>query len=106
MKITRKKSKLFTKDIQSHTMNFAAIIQNSSRAAIDNISIASKRLISSCMSPTVNCLSDNDAQFLTIINITTKLNSRPLKQRSRRVSNETIAQVLHLLENEMWEYKL
>jgi hypothetical protein len=56
-------------------MNFATRIQKSSSTAIDNIFIDNTRLRSSCTSPTVNGLSNHDAQFLTAKNITTKVNS-------------------------------
>jgi hypothetical protein len=106
MKTARKTSKLFTKDIQfvTHTVNFATRIKNSLRTAIGNIFIDSTRLSSSCTFPIVNGLSDNDAQFLTVSNITTKVNVIPLKQRTRKINDdETIAQFQHLLENKMWE---
>jgi exonuclease III len=56
----------------SHTVNFATRIQNYSSTVIDNIFKDSIRLSSSCTSPIVNGLSDHDAQFLTINNITIK----------------------------------
>jgi hypothetical protein len=64
------------------TVNFATRIQNSSSIAMDNIFIDSTRLNSSCTSPTVNGLSDHDAQLHTVNNITTKVNLIPLKQRT------------------------
>jgi hypothetical protein len=64
--------------------------------------IDSARLCSSCISPTVNGLSDYDAQFLTVSNIISEVNSTPLKQKTRKINNETIAHFQHLLECEMW----
>jgi hypothetical protein len=72
-------------------MNFATGVQNSSSTAIGNIFIDIMRLSSSCTSSTVNGISDCDAQFLTINNLTTKVKFTPLKQRTRKI-NETIAQ--------------
>jgi hypothetical protein len=85
-------------------MNFATRIQNSWSTAIDNTFIDNARLSSSCTSPVVNGLSEHDAQLLTISNITTKVNVILLKQRIRKINNETIAQFKCLLENEMWEH--
>jgi hypothetical protein len=42
--------------------------------------------------------------LLAVNNITIKVNGMPLKLRTRRINNETIAQFQHLLENEMWEH--
>jgi hypothetical protein len=58
---------------------------------------------SSCTSPLVNRISGHDAQFLTVNSITIKVNLIPLKQWTRKINNETVAQFQHLLENEMWE---
>jgi hypothetical protein len=41
--------------------------------------------------------------FVTISSITTEFNLTPLKERIRKINNETTAQFLRLLENEMWE---
>jgi hypothetical protein len=41
--------------------------------------------------------------FLQQSNITTEVNLTPLKQRTRKINNETIAYFLHLLESETWE---
>jgi hypothetical protein len=60
-------------------------------------------LSSSCTPPTVNSLSDPDTQFLTVNNITIKVNLMPLKQRTRKINNVTIVQFQHLLQNERWE---
>jgi hypothetical protein len=69
----------------SHTINFATRVQNSSSTAIDNIFIG---------------LSDHDVQFLTVSNIATEVNLTPLKWRTRKINNETIAQFQSLLEDE------
>jgi hypothetical protein len=50
----------------------------------------------------VNGLSDHDAQFLPVNNIIAEVNSTPLKQRTRKINSETIAQFQHLLENKSW----
>jgi hypothetical protein len=73
--------------------------------AIDNtcIFIHCTRLSSSCTSPIVNSPSDPDAQFLTVNNITTKVNLIPLKQRIRKINNKAIALFQHLSENKTWE---
>jgi hypothetical protein len=73
----------------------------SSKTAIDNIFVDSTRLSSSCSYIVVSRLSDHGVQFLTVNNITTKVNLIPLKQRTRKINNETTAQFQHLLENEM-----
>jgi hypothetical protein len=86
-----------------HTVNFAIRTQNFLCTVIDNIFIDSARLSSSCTYRIVNSLSDHDAQFLTVNNITTKVNLILLRQRMRKINNETIAQFRHLLEYEMWE---
>jgi hypothetical protein len=99
MKITRKKQVNSLYNL-SHTVNLATRVQNSLSIAIDNIFIDSTRLTSSCTSPVVNSLSDHDSELLTINNITTKVNVIPLKQRTRKISNETIVQFQHLLEKE------
>jgi hypothetical protein len=59
-------------------VNCATGIQNSFSTPVDNIFIDNTRLRSSCMSPVVNGLSDNNAQFLTVNNITTKVIMKPL----------------------------
>jgi hypothetical protein len=71
--------------------------------AIDNVFIDNARLSCSYTSPIVNGLSDHDAQFLTISNITMEVDLAPLKWRTRIVNDETTAQFKHLLDNEMWE---
>jgi hypothetical protein len=71
--------------------------------AIDNIFINSARLITSCTCPIVIRLSDHDAQFLKVINITTEVNLIPMKQRTTKVNNEAIAQFRRMLENELWK---
>jgi hypothetical protein len=86
----------------SQTVNFATRTQNSSSTTTD-IFIDSPRLGSFRTSPIVNSLSDHDAQFLTVHNITTKKNLIPLKQKIRKINKETIAQFQHLLENETKE---
>jgi hypothetical protein len=80
-------------------VNFARIIQNSSNIATDIIITYSTRSSSSCTSPTINGISDHDAQFLTVNNITTKVNLMPLKYRTTKINNETTAQFQHLLKN-------
>jgi hypothetical protein len=84
-------------------VNFATIIKNSSSTITDNIFIDSTRPNSSCTSPTVNGLSYYDAQFLTVNNISAKVNIISLKKGTRKINNETIAKFQHLLENERWE---
>jgi hypothetical protein len=84
-------------------VNFPTRVQNSSIIAIDNIFIDSARPNSSYTSPIINGLSDHNAQFLTISYINTGINLAPLKWRLRKINNETITQLQHLLANEMWE---
>jgi hypothetical protein len=55
------------------------------------------------MSSIVYSLSDHDPQFLTVNNTTAKVNLTPLKQRTRKLNNEIIAQFLDLLENKTWK---
>jgi hypothetical protein len=83
---------LLKADILSQTVNFATRIQNSSSTAIDNIFIDSTRLSSSCTSPLVNSLSGHDTQFLTVNNILTVGYLISLKQKTRKINNEIIAQ--------------
>ena len=52
-----------------HTVNFATIIQNNLSTDIDNIFVDNSRLNFSSISATINGLSDNNAQILTIISI-------------------------------------
>jgi hypothetical protein len=86
----------------SHTVNFATRVRISSSTAIDNIFLDSARLISSCTS-IVNGISGHDAQFLIVNNIIFEVNSTPLKQKIRKINNETIARVQHLVNNEIWK---
>jgi hypothetical protein len=55
------------------------------------------------LTPVVKSLSDHNAQFFTDNNFTTKVNLMPLKQRTRKINNETIAQFQRVLQNKMWE---
>jgi hypothetical protein len=71
-------------------VNFPTRVKNSSSTAIDNIFIDSARLRSSCTSPIVNSLSDHDVQFITVNNVILKVNSTPLKQKTRKINNENI----------------
>jgi hypothetical protein len=75
-----------------NTVNFATRIQNDSRTAIDNIFVDNIRFSSTSTSPIINGLSDHDAQYLIINNIAATTNLIPLKQRKRKVNNETIMQ--------------
>jgi hypothetical protein len=72
-------------------MNFATRIKILPSTAIDNIFIDNTKLSSSYITPLVNSLSDHDAKFLTVNNFTTKVNLIALKQRTRKINNETIA---------------
>jgi hypothetical protein len=87
----------------SQNENFAARIQNTSSITIDNTFVDSTSLSSSCASPRVNGLSDHDAQFLTVNNITEKVNLIHWKHGTRKLNNKTIADFQHRLENEIWE---
>jgi hypothetical protein len=80
----------------SHTVNFATRVQNSLSTAID----------SSCTSPIVNSFSDHDSQFLKVNNIILEVNSRPLKQKTRKINTEHISHFQCLLENKHTNYKL
>jgi hypothetical protein len=84
----------------THTVNFATRIQNDSSTAIDNIFVDSIRFSSS---PIINGLSDHDAQYPMINNIAAAGYLIPLKQRTRKVNNETIMQFQFLLKSETWE---
>jgi hypothetical protein len=61
------------------------------------------RFNSSSTSPIINGLSDHDAQYLMINNIAAAGNLIPLKQRTRKVNNETVMQYQLLLKSETWE---
>jgi hypothetical protein len=50
-----------------------------------------------------NGLSDHDGQFITINNIAAAGNIIPLRQRTRKINNETVMQFQLLLKNETWE---
>jgi hypothetical protein len=69
----------------------------------NKIFVDSIRLNSTSTSPIINGLSDHDAQLLTINNIVAAVNLIALKQRTRKISNDTIMQFQHLLNNETWE---
>jgi hypothetical protein len=58
-----------TKKNLSHTVNFATRIQNDSSTANNNIFVDNSKLKSFYTSPLIKCLSNHDAQFLTINNI-------------------------------------
>jgi hypothetical protein len=81
----------------THTVNFATRIQNDLSAAIDNIFVDNIRFISCSTTPIINGLSDHDAQYLMINNTVSAGNLKRLKQRKRKVNNETIMQ-FHLLQ--------
>jgi hypothetical protein len=51
------------------TITFATRIQNNSSTAIENIFMDKSRINLSSISPTINGLSDHNAQILTIKNI-------------------------------------
>lgn len=70
--------------------------QNDSSTAIDIILVDTTRLSSSSTSPIVNGLTD--AWFLTN-NIVTEPTLISLKQRTRKINNETTAKFKILLEN-------
>ena len=53
----------------SHTVTYATRIQNNSSTVTDNIFVDNSRINLPSTSPTINGLSDNDAQILTIKNI-------------------------------------
>jgi hypothetical protein len=78
-------------------------LQQDSSTATDNIYVDSIRFSSSSTSPIINGLSDHDAQYLMINNIAAAANLIPLKQRTRKVDNETIMQLQLLLKSETWE---
>jgi hypothetical protein len=85
------------------TVNFASRIQNGSSTVVDNIFVDSIRLSPSSVSPIINGLSGHDAQLLTINNIASAVNLIPLKQRTRKINNDTIMQFQLLLMSETWE---
>jgi hypothetical protein len=62
------------------------------------------RFSSSSASPIINGLSEHDAQHLMINNIAAAGNVILLKQRTRKVNNETIKQFQLLLKSETWEF--
>jgi hypothetical protein len=73
----------------SHTVHFATRNQNDSITPINNIFVDITRLSSSSTCPIINGLSDPDAQFLTVNNITPANNVVPLCQRTRETNNES-----------------
>jgi hypothetical protein len=94
---------LLTTHNLSHTVDFATRIQNKSSTAIDNIFVDNSTLNSSYISPLINCLSDHDAQFLTISNIYAARNKIPLRQRTRSINSNTLTNFQTLQQQEMWE---
>jgi hypothetical protein len=62
------------------------------------------RLNSAFTSPTVNGLSGNGAQFLTIDNIYAATNTVTLKQKTNIISNKRIMDFQNIIENETGEY--
>lgn len=62
------------------------------------------RLNSAFTSPTVNSLSGNGAQFLTINNIYAATNAVTLKQKINVISNKRISDSQNIMENETGEY--
>jgi len=62
-----------------HTLNFAEGIQNNSRTAIDNIFVDNRRINLSAISPTINSITEHNAEILTIKNIYTAINKSHLK---------------------------
>jgi hypothetical protein len=85
----------------SHTVNFATRIQNYLSTAVDNIFVDNVKLSSSFTSPIINGLSGHDAQLLTINNIFAATYIVPLKQRMRKINNETIMQFQLLLKQNL-----
>jgi hypothetical protein len=62
------------------------------------------RLNSAFTSPTVNGLSGNGAQFLTIDNIYAATNAVTLKEKTNVISNKRITDSQNIMENETGEY--
>jgi hypothetical protein len=87
----------------AHTVNFATRIPNGSSTAVDNIFVYSIRLSSSSTCPIINGLSNHDAQLFTVNNTASAVTLVPLKQRTRKINNDTIMQFQLLLKNETWE---
>jgi hypothetical protein len=87
----------------THTVNLATRIQKDLSTATDNIFAVSVRFSSSSASPIINGLSEQDVQYFTINNIVSAGNLILLKQRARKVNNETITQFLFLLKSETCE---
>jgi hypothetical protein len=64
--------------------------------SIDNTSVDSTRFSSSSASSIISGLSDHDALYLMIKNIAAADNLEHLKQRIRKIDNETIMLFIHL----------
>ena len=62
-----------------HSVNFAEGIQNNSSTAIDNIFVDNSRMNLPAISPTINSVTEHDAEILTIKNIYRTINKLPLK---------------------------
>jgi hypothetical protein len=103
----KKLASLLTTYNPLHTGNFATRIQYNSNTAMDNIFVDNSRINLSYISRIINCLSDHDAQILTIkkkkyiyIYIYTHTHTHtytyatistfPLKGRTRLIDNVTI----------------
>jgi hypothetical protein len=86
-----------------YTLHLATRTQNDSSTTIDNIFVDITRLSLSSTCPTINGLSDHNAQFLTVNNTAPATNIVPLRQRTREINNERIMQFQLQLANESWE---
>jgi hypothetical protein len=74
---------LLTTHNLSHPVNFATRIQNNTSTAIYNTFLDNSIINLSSISPTINGLSDHDAQILAIRNMCATINIFPSKKRTR-----------------------
>jgi hypothetical protein len=84
----------------THTLNVAQRIQSDLSIAVDNIFVDSTRVSFTSTSAIINDLSDRDIQYLMIKNIAATDNLIHFKQRTRKLSNETVMQFQLLLKSE------
>jgi cobalamin biosynthesis Co2+ chelatase CbiK len=86
-KVNWKKKKLpslWTTYNLSHTLNIATRIEKDSRTATNNIFVANCTLKLPSTSPIINCLSNHDAQIITIKNIYATINNHEISDMTKQ----------------------
>jgi exonuclease III len=86
-----------------HTVDFPMRVIRNLGTEIDNIFVDNYRVNSFKISSIVNGLSDHDAQYLILENVSIESNITPVKYRTRLINKDTIKTFPHLLKYETWE---